>query len=152
MALPRALAAQRLASGVPPLAPPQSLQLALYDGDGSYYARHVDNPGRDAPGASDGPPGLRTGDRALTAILYFNAGWLPAHGGALRLWPPTSAADSAGAAAAAPAEEEQAFVDVAPVAGRLLLFDASAVEHEVRPSHAARWALSAWMPRADACV
>jgi len=120
------------------LAPPQSLQLAVYDGDGAFYARHVDNPGAGARGAADGPPGLRTGDRAVTAIVYLNPAWRGEDGGELRLWPPGG--------------EEGAWVDVEPRAGRLLLFDATRVEHEVRPARARRWALSAWVPRADACA
>jgi hypothetical protein len=141
MAVPHALMARRSAA----LAPPQSLQLALYDGDGSYYARHVDNPGAGAPGAADGPPGLRTGDRALTAIVYLNPSWQPEHGGELRLWPPEASINGA------PSSAEE-HLDIEPRAGRLLLFDSVRVEHEVRPSRAERWALSAWVPRADACV
>ena len=139
MAVPAALMGAMPRGALVPLAPAQSLQLAVYDGDGAFYARHVDNPGPGAPGAADGPPGLRTGDRAVTAILYLNPEWRDADGGALRLWPPGEASDDG-------------WVDVQPRAGRLLLFDAARVEHEVRPSRARRWALSAWLPRADACV
>lgn len=40
-------------------------------------------------------------------------------------------------------------MDVDPIGGRLLLFDAAAVEHEVAPcSGRRRWALSAWLPAA----
>jgi hypothetical protein len=157
MAVPHALMRHSSATAAASLAPPQSLQLALYDGDGSYYARHVDNPGTEAPGARDGPPGLRTGDRAVTAIIYLNAGWTPDHGGELRLWPPGGTAalgtSSEASSSSLSSEAEDAFLDVAPLAGRLLLFDSARVEHAVRPARlAARWALSAWVPRADACV
>ncbi len=133
MALPHALSPH-----VPtPLAPPQSLQLALYAGSGAHYSRHVDNPGSDAPGARDGPPGWRTSDRCVTGIVYFNTAWEAAHGGKLRLWPPLL-------------PKRETPVDLEPRAGRLVLFDSASVEHEVLPAHAPRWALSAWMPRLDA--
>jgi hypothetical protein len=145
MALPHALQERRRRDGggastaaAAALGPPQSLQLALYAGDGAFYARHVDNPGPGAPGAREGPPGLRTGDRELTAILYLNPDWVPAHGGQLRLWPPAGGGGD--------------FEDLPPLGGRLLLFRSADVDHEVRPSAERRWALSAWIPRADACV
>jgi SM-20-related protein len=134
MAVPAALMAASARDG---LAPAQSLQLAVYDGDGNaFYSRHVDNPGTGVPGAADGPPGLRISDRAVTAILYLNPQWRDDDGGELRLWPPVG----------------DNWMDVQPRAGRLLLFDSVRVEHEVRPCRARRWALSAWLPRADACV
>jgi SM-20-related protein len=124
MALPHALQLHLL--------PPQCLQLALYRA-GGHYSRHLDNPGPEAEGALDGPPGWRTSDRALTGIVYLNGDWKPADGGALRLWPPALRGD---------------FIDIAPLGGRLLLFDSCTVEHEVLPSAAkSRWALSAWIPR-----
>jgi predicted 2-oxoglutarate/Fe(II)-dependent dioxygenase YbiX len=110
------------------LAPPQCLQLACYD-NGAGYARHCDAP----PDTRAGPSGWRPCDRSVTAILYLNEQWRPEHGGELRLWPPSGG----------PA------LDVPPVGGRLLLFDAASTEHEVLPSHARRFALSAWLPRAE---
>jgi|APGre2960657444_1045066.scaffolds.fasta_scaffold05276_3 hypothetical protein len=142
MALPHALRACLAADGTPSaphlstLAPPQSLQLALYE-DGAHYSRHVDNPGPGEPSSRDGPPGWRTGDRCVTAILYFNSDWEPAHQGQLRLWPPLLA-------------KRETPVDVEPRAGRLVLFDSRSVEHEVLVAKAPRWALSAWLPGLEA--
>jgi hypothetical protein len=51
--------------------------------------------------------------RRLTAILYLNPGWsVPQHGGAVRLYPWPAAP-----------------VDVAPLAGRLLLFSSTRMAH-----------------------
>lgn len=63
--------------------------------------------------------------RRVTAIVYLNDGWVPADGGALRLHlePPS---------------------DIAPTIDRLVIFRSEVVEHEVLPSHADRWALTAW--------
>lgn len=88
------------------------VQLAHYPGEGEGYAAHRD--------AFAGP-----GNRRLTAIVYLNRGWVPEHGGALRLHvdPPR---------------------DVEPQAGRLVVFLAERIQHEVLPTHAPRWALTAW--------
>src|SRR3954451_11879289 len=49
------------------------LQLPHYPGQGARYVRH-----RDAFAGGE--------NRRVTAILYLNAGWEPAHGGQLRLF------------------------------------------------------------------
>jgi SM-20-related protein len=87
------------------------LQLARY-GPGAHYARH-----RDAFPGDD--------NRRVTAIVYLNQGWVPAHGGQLRLHlsPP---------------------IDVDPTLDRLVVFRSEVVEHEVLQARAERWALTAW--------
>lgn len=47
--------------------------LAIYPGDGSRFARHIDNT------TCDG--------RRLTAVVYLNPEWDEANGGALRIYP-----------------------------------------------------------------
>ena len=132
-AIPAALAGQVRYGD---LAPPQLLQLGFYDTANPSYARHVDAPPPGTPGADEGPKGWRTSDRVLTALLYLNPGYDAAQGGCIRLWPQAG---------------DPAFVDVAPLGGRLLLFDSAAVEHEVLPVHGGeRWALSAWFTRKGA--
>lgn len=87
------------------------LQLAHY-GPGAHYARHRDAfPGQD--------------NRRVTAIVYLNAGWVPADEGLLRLHlvPP---------------------VDIEPTLDRLVVFRSEIVEHEVLVTRADRWALTAW--------
>lgn len=90
------------------------LQLACYPGGGAHYARHLDA----FPGQSN---------RRATAIWYANAGWVPEHGGVLRLHP-----------------EDSATVDVAPLLDTLVVFLSERIEHEVLPAHVQRLALTAW--------
>ncbi len=64
-------------------------------------------------------------NRRITAIVYLNEGWSPEHGGRLRLHvdPP---------------------VDVEPRLDTLVVFRSELIEHEVQPSFAPRFALTAW--------
>ena len=64
-------------------------------------------------------------NRRVTAIVYLNDGWQPEHGGALRLHlePP---------------------LDVEPRLDTLVVFRSELVEHEVLPSFADRFAITAW--------
>jgi SM-20-related protein len=96
----------------------REVQVAWYPGGGARYARHRDA-FRDGLVAA-GPR------RRLTAILYLNPGWEPAHGGELRLHLPGEVRD------------------VAPALDRLVVFLSERVEHEVRPVHAPRLAVTAW--------
>lgn len=89
------------------------LQLAQYRQPGARYARHAD--------------AFRVrARRRVTAIYYANPDWCPAHGGVLRLYPPTG------------------VHDVPPVLDRMVLFLSELVEHEVLPSFALRTAITAW--------
>jgi translation elongation factor EF-1beta len=96
-------------------------QLAWYPAESSGYKRHTDAMADDCPTSSQ---------RKVTAILYCNPGWVCEDGGALRLWLP----DHLGAGS----------VDVEPVSGRLLLFLAGCIQHEVRPSYNKRCAVTCW--------
>eukprot|EP00747_Dinoflagellata_sp_TGD_P097600 gnl/TRDRNA2_/TRDRNA2_167182_c0_seq1.p1 gnl/TRDRNA2_/TRDRNA2_167182_c0~~gnl/TRDRNA2_/TRDRNA2_167182_c0_seq1.p1 ORF type:complete len:498 (-),score=66.28 gnl/TRDRNA2_/TRDRNA2_167182_c0_seq1:95-1588(-) len=130
---------QVLGSG---LQAPKSLQLACYEGGGTY-PRHLDNDATlsGTPAYTAGPPGERICDREVTAILYLNAGddWEASRdGGVLRIWSPASAASLH--------DNATLLAEVAPRAGRLVLFNARTVEHEVAPAQRERWALSAWLP------
>jgi len=73
-------------------------------------------------------------ERLFTILLYLNPDWEPSHGGCLRVY----------YAAPLPAAEEQHH-DVAPQAGRLLVFRSGDVEHEVLAAHADRWAITMWV-------
>uniref|UniRef100_A0A7S4Q8J9 Fe2OG dioxygenase domain-containing protein n=1 Tax=Alexandrium monilatum TaxID=311494 RepID=A0A7S4Q8J9_9DINO len=96
-------------------------QLAWYPGDGSGYAPHTDaHPDDD----------VESDQRKVTAIFYCNEGWLPEHGGALRLW--------------LPQREGGGAQDVEPRGGMLLLFLSGCVRHEVRPCHRGRVAVTCW--------
>lgn len=88
------------------------VQLAHYPGTGARYERH-----RDAFPGDD--------NRRVTAIVYLNADWQPAHGGrlALHLDPPRV---------------------IEPRLDTLVVFRSQLVEHEVEPAHADRLAITAW--------
>ncbi len=114
-------------------------QCAVYPGSGAAYARHRDAFPDD---------GSEVCQRRITAVLYCNPpDWDTATlGGALRLHVPAPS----GCAALQPGcawrsdTDDNAFVDVTPAAGTLVLFLSGAVEHEVMPCHAARVAITAW--------
>jgi SM-20-related protein len=91
------------------------IQVARYPGGGARYARH-----RDAFREAVGPR------RRVTAIVYLNPDWTEAAGGLLRLHLPDRP------------------LDVAPLLDRLVAFRSEAVEHEVLPTLAPRWAVTAW--------
>ena len=105
--------------------------LAHYPGDttrGARYVPHLDND-PDDPTRNEGEPGLRGADRAVTAILYLNQNWEEKDGGCLRVT----------------LENNKGEVDIAPAWGRVVLFDCRRIVHEVRPTDAKRWALTAWI-------
>lgn len=64
--------------------------------------------------------------RRATLILYLNPDWRPEHGGALQVFEPTGART------------------IEPVLGRVLVFLSERLEHEVLPTFAPRWAVTAW--------
>ena len=119
-----AATSSRLATSVAP----ERLMLAYYPGSGARYVRHIDNDPED-PDHNEGEPGLRACDRSVTAILYLNPDWEEAHGGCLRI----------------ELEDGRGELDVAPAAGRLVLFDCRRMAHEVLPSFSGRWAMTAWI-------
>ena len=65
----------------------------------------------------------------MTAILYLNPNWEETHGGCLRVQ----------------MEGGKGTIDVAPSAGRMVLFDCRRIAHEVLPSYTSRWAMTAWI-------
>jgi SM-20-related protein len=103
-----------------PLAVPPLVQAALYDGSPgapAYYHKHFD--------CSD--PSVNP--RRLTAILYLNPGYdARRDGGYLRVHLP----------------RDGGVRDIAPVGGRLLLFNSCEMEHEVLPTTHSRMAVTLW--------
>ncbi len=81
---------------------------------GAAYSRHVDHP----PGNSQ---------RKLSLVLYLNPGWQSADGGVLRIH-----------------DTDDGFIDVEPVAGRLVCFLTAGREHEVLQARAERLSISGW--------
>ena len=101
-------------------------QCTCYPGGGSRYVRHTDD--------------ARRCSRRLTCILYTNPEWTDADGGALRLHVKGGAVKRGGRGV-----KGGGVVDVLPMHNRLVLFWSDArVPHEVRPTHAPRYAVSVW--------
>ena len=104
---------------------PQSCMLAAYP-PGAHYQRHFDSyGGRDIP-------------RYVTVLLYL--GWRPRSGGELKVYPPIPSGT----------EGKTARPDgptrlIEPQPGRLCVFFAQEVEHEVLPSAGERYALTLWI-------
>lgn len=91
---------------------------AIY-GPGAGYARHLDR-FRDHPG------------RVVSTILYLNDGWLPGHGGELRVW-----------------LADDTFVDIPPLGGTLVTFWSAELEHAVLPTNVDRWTVTGWFRTRD---
>jgi SM-20-related protein len=71
-----------------------------------------------------------TEDRKITCILYLNETWEEADGGQLRMYLDT--------------KETEAFVDVLPQGGRLVVFVSSDFLHEVLPAERERLSITGW--------
>lgn len=93
--------------------------LANYPGNGTRFARHVDNTTQDG--------------RRITLLVYLNPGWTPDKGGALRLTPPAREGDP-----------ESRAIDVFPECGRMALFYSATMPHEVMPTWGDRHAITLW--------
>ncbi len=81
---------------------------------GAAYSRHVDQP-------------LGSTQRKLSLVLYLNPGWQSADGGILRI-----------------RNADDDYVDVEPVAGRLVCFLTPGREHEVLEARCERLSISGW--------
>jgi SM-20-related protein len=81
---------------------------------GSAYTRHVDQP-------------MGSTQRKLSLVLYLNTDWRSTDGGMLRIH----------------AADDQ-FVDVEPIAGRLVCFLTPGREHEVLQARRERLSVSGW--------
>ncbi|CAN1605759.1 2OG-Fe(II) oxygenase [Pseudomonas mediterranea] len=89
---------------------------ALYP-PGAFYLKHVDR--------------FRDDDRRMvSAVVYLNDGWLPEHGGQLRMY-----------------LEEGREQDVVPTGGCLVVFLSGNIPHEVLPATRDRLSLTGWFRR-----
>eukprot|EP00887_Chlorella_sp_A99_P005631 scaffold1.g5631.t1 len=115
-------------------------QVACYPGGGARYVRHSDWQPVTAP------------HRTATALVYLTSpGWDPTHdGGALCVYghhgAPADAAAAGDAALRTGLDDGLPGTVVAPLPGRLVVFDSRLV-HEVLPTHAERCALTCWFSR-----
>jgi hypothetical protein len=113
--------------------------LAVYPGQGTRFQRHIDNT------AGDG--------RVLTVLIYLNHEWHAQDGGALRIFPRQREGRHAERGDGTPpgdkgheggGGEERVAVDVLPECGRVAMFFADEVPHEVRQTLAPRHAMTIW--------
>ena len=144
---------------VPPLA-----QLASYTPDeGARYTAHLDKWEHE-----------KRNQRELTVLCYTNSDWdEAAQGGCLRLHPPAAAAaaiererlrrqqpgtsdttreEQLQTSAPSPPSAQPPYLDIAPVAGRIVIFRSSTQLHEVLPckgSGTERLALTLWIEHAE---
>jgi len=117
---------------------------------GSYYRRHIDNfRGKNR--------------RIITFILYLNQNWEKQKGGQLRIyWDPGKASPSSNPGASGIPESrkeiivssendvlkwQECYLDIEPVAGRLVVFYAPELEHEVLPCFSDRYCITGWLRR-----
>lgn len=99
--------------------------LAIYPGEGSRFANHVDN---------------TTGDgRRVTMLVYLNPEWTTEMGGALRVTTPANRRPQT-----VGTDEGNTAVDILPLSGRLAMFYSSEVAHEVLPTFGQRHAITLW--------
>lgn len=111
---------------------------------GGFYARHLDafapRPGA-AANAALGPGAARS--RVVSLVVFLNRSWGEADGGRLAIWPPmdddTGRRPDLGALDTVPAAAE-----IAPEGGGLVLMMSERIPHEVRLSHADRYAIAGW--------
>jgi SM-20-related protein len=90
---------------------------------GARYSRHLDQ-------------FHRSGVRKISSVLYLNRDWQADYGGQLRIY--------------LEGEQPEPYLDVEPIGGRLVLFDASRFYHEVLPATQPRVSLTGWFrTRAD---
>ena len=103
------------------------LQAVAYSAGGSYQ-RHVDW----KPGMPIGPHGSTSVKRSISLLIYLTPDdWNPASdGGALRVYDGTPA---------------HTHMDVQPLPGQLVLFDASQTAHEVLTTRRDRLLMAGWL-------
>jgi len=91
--------------------------VACYEGKGSHYVKHVDNPNRDG--------------RCITCIYYLNVDWdVSESGGLLRIFPDGWA---------------DRVADIEPIFDRITFFWSDRRNpHEVQPAHRTRYAITLW--------
>lgn len=99
--------------------------LALYP-IGSAYPKHLDR--------FQLHDDSHLAQRQISCILYLNQDWLAEDGGYLRLHLNDDGETKLNIA----------HLDIAPIAGRLIVFLSDSFYHEVLPTHRARMSLTAW--------
>jgi len=98
--------------------------MAATYGPGAEYHCH-----KDSYGGMDN-------QRMVTVLLYLNDEWRPGDGGELRIF---------GSADGGSKPDQGSYVDIEPLAGRLVLFRAREVWHAVLEPRKPRWAMTLWV-------
>lgn len=70
--------------------------------------------------------------RYLTCIVYLNTEWKEGDGGCLRVFPNGE-------------DEDETHVDIAPLAGRMVVFSSPSLLHGVLPTKVQRYACAVWL-------
>ena len=78
--------------------------------------------------------------RYLTCIVYLNSSWTESDGGCLRLHDSEATMGTF---------DSKSYTDVAPLAGRLVIFSSRTQWHAVLPTFATRYACSVWLTLDD---
>lgn len=110
-------------------------QLAVYPGNAARYTRHCDT-------FKGGPM------RRLTCIYYANTSWNEPDGGQLRAYVGVSGCEKLQSMTSYSNicwSTNQGYIDIAPIADRLVIFESAAIEHEVLPSNSNRIAITTWL-------
>lgn len=94
------------------------MHFAWYD-TGRFYQRHLDVFRDDSA-------------RKLSIICYLNSGWQPGDGGELLIYLPRE-------------DGTEETITVEPLAGRLVCFESTRLEHEVLPAHKPRLSVTGWL-------
>ncbi len=111
---------------------------------GGFYARHLDafapRPGA-AANAALGPAAARS--RVVSLVAYLNKTWDEADGGRLALWN-DAPRGADGRPDLAALDGVPPALEIAPEGGGLVLMMSERIPHEVRLSHADRYAIAGW--------
>mmetsp|Transcript_8490 Transcript_8490/g.27047 ORF Transcript_8490/g.27047 Transcript_8490/m.27047 type:complete len:440 (-) Transcript_8490:48-1367(-) len=132
--LPDALAQQDRSGVLSTMRLDASVMVSAYEA-GVSYRRHMDSYGGD------------DNHRMLTVLAYLNDySWDEESAGALRLYKDLAPEGKVVSAEEADAGGLGDFLDVLPLAGRVVLFLSRRVWHEVRPAERNRYAMTLWVP------
>jgi hypothetical protein len=121
---------------------PFANQIACYDGENAHYVPHRDTPEIDSK-LFNNPlrPFLQPGldERELTIIIYLNnKDWDQSQGGNLKCYMNAEMSDVTGKTATE-------IINIAPIGGRMVIFDSKRILHEVCPTNQRRRALTCWV-------
>jgi SM-20-related protein len=104
------------------------LHYARYE-KGDFYQRHLDQ-------------FKQNGSRKLSIICYLNENWLPTEGGELRI---DTSAEKMKILNEKTENSTDNFTDILPLAGRLVIFWADKIWHQVLPANRTRYSLTGWL-------